>query len=166
MGKSYWGNDAVYAFNADKSVLNVITETGMILVYKRATTPNGVYTCSLIRKTETLNDQNNPTNVYNPVYPMPYHQNPLPIQESSTMQSTSEAHLTEAQYLHNYQGFEDIVKGIFETFRIAPDMHYGPRVQNMQTLHDCQKSMREIRQEAAKYGINIPQSSYETATPN
>lgn len=64
MGKSYWGNDAVYTFNADKSVLNVITETGMILVYKRATPPNGVYTCSLIREKQPSQGSSNPNSAY------------------------------------------------------------------------------------------------------
>lgn len=49
-GSSYWGNDAVFKFNSDKSVLNVVLDNGDIYVYKRATPPAGVTTCSLIRR--------------------------------------------------------------------------------------------------------------------
>ena len=170
MGKSYWGNDAVYAFNADKSVLNVITETGMILVYKRDTPPNGVYTCSLIKKKCRQCDPFGALSL--PVYvpePRPALGGTI---ESSTASTTPEPiyapnseGLSATQYLQNYQGYEHVVQGILETFRIVPDMKAGPRIQEMNTLRDCQKSMREIRQEAAKHGISIPQSYYETASP-
>lgn len=53
MGSSYFGEDAVYAFSSDKSVLNVILENGMVLVYKRSSPPNDVYTCSLIKSKNT-----------------------------------------------------------------------------------------------------------------
>lgn len=49
-GSSYWGNDATFKFNSDKSVLNVVLDNGDIYVYKRTTPPVGVTTCSLIRK--------------------------------------------------------------------------------------------------------------------
>lgn len=86
-------------------------------------------------------------------------------QYSSLLQNTNNQGLNEDQYQYIYQGYENIVIGILESFRISPDMNYGVRVQNMQTLRDCQNSMREIREEAAKYEIDLPQSSYETATP-
>lgn len=35
---------------------------------------------------------------------------------------------------------------------------------NQMNLHECQREMRRIRLEAAKYGVNIPQSKWETAT--
>lgn len=49
-GSSYWGSSTTFKFNADKSVLNVVLDNGDIYVYKRATPPAGVKTCSLIRK--------------------------------------------------------------------------------------------------------------------
>lgn len=49
-GSSYWGKDATFKFNADKSVLNVILDNSDIYVYKKATAPVGQETCSLIRK--------------------------------------------------------------------------------------------------------------------
>lgn len=49
-GSSYWGSSTTFKFNADKSVLNVVLDNGDIYVYKRATPPAGVTTCSLIRK--------------------------------------------------------------------------------------------------------------------
>ena len=35
---------------------------------------------------------------------------------------------------------------------------------NQRSLRDCQNQMRRIRLEAAKYGVNIPESKWETAT--
>lgn len=49
-GSSYWGNEATFKFNADQSVLNVVLENGDIYIYKKATSPAGQETCSLIRK--------------------------------------------------------------------------------------------------------------------
>jgi len=50
MGNSYWGTEAAFKFNSDKSVLNVITDDGDVYVYKKSTPPAGVTTCSLIRR--------------------------------------------------------------------------------------------------------------------
>jgi len=51
-GSCYWSKNAYMKFNADKSVMNIETNAGKIYVYKRATPPAGVATCSLIRKPE------------------------------------------------------------------------------------------------------------------
>ena len=75
-GSSYWGKEAVYAFNADKSVLNVVLESGMILVYKRSTPPNGVYTCSLIKPSEDNFEYSG--DPYNPINPIPQ-PSPYPV---------------------------------------------------------------------------------------
>ena len=85
---------------------------------------------------------------------------------SSTSYDSSDGGLSQAQYQYNYNGYEDIVKEIIESFRISPDMNYGARTENMRTLHECQKSMRELRHEASRHGITIQQSYYETATVN
>lgn len=49
-GNCYFGSQSYYRFNSDKSVLNIITRTGKIYVYKRSTPPAGVTTCSLIKQ--------------------------------------------------------------------------------------------------------------------
>lgn len=49
-GKSYWDNHSTFRVNKDRSVLNIITEKGDVYIYKRATPPNGVVTCSLIKE--------------------------------------------------------------------------------------------------------------------
>lgn len=70
-GSSYWGSSTTFKFNADKSVLNVVLDNGDIYVYKRATPPKGVTTCSLIRKKKTpVPPQPNP--------PQPYPPQPIP----------------------------------------------------------------------------------------
>ena len=98
-------------------------------------------------------------------YPIPNPvPNPTPVPDIDPYPS-ADSHLTAEQYLRSYNGQEDVVKGIFRTFEIVPDMNYGPRTQNLQTLHEAQKEMRRIRQEAASHGITIQQSYYETASP-
>lgn len=84
----------------------------------------------------------------------------------STNGYNSNPGLSAAQYQQNYNGYEEVVKGIFRTFEITgSDMPYGAKTQHMQTLRSSQNEMRRIRQEAASHGITIPQSYYETARP-
>ena len=93
---------------------------------------------------------------------------PTPNYEMPTYNNESNGNsgLSAAQYQQNYNGYEDIVKGIFRTFEITgSDMPYAARLMNMQTLRDTQKQMYDTRQEAASHGITIPQSYYETAIP-
>lgn len=51
-GSCFWSKNAHMKFNADKSLMNIETNAGKIYVYKRATAPANVTTCSLIRKPE------------------------------------------------------------------------------------------------------------------
>ena len=46
----YWGKEATFKFNSDKSVLNVLLDNDDVYVYKRSNAPTGQETCSLIRK--------------------------------------------------------------------------------------------------------------------
>ncbi|MCQ2306892.1 MAG: hypothetical protein MJ000_04915 [Bacteroidales bacterium] len=57
-GSSYWGKNADFKFNADKSVLNVVLENGDVYVYKRGTAPAGQTTCSLVRKPSSSSSNN------------------------------------------------------------------------------------------------------------
>lgn len=72
-GSSYWGKDATFKFNADKSVLNVVLENGDVYIYKRTTAPAGQETCSLIRKSGDESGSYTSTPIYppqpNPVAP-------------------------------------------------------------------------------------------------
>lgn len=58
-GSCYWGENAYMTFNADKSLMNIETNAGKKYVYKRATAPAGVTTCSLIRKQKSQSDGGN-----------------------------------------------------------------------------------------------------------
>lgn len=58
-GTCFYGSNSEFKFNSDKSVLNIITEKGDIYVYKKATPPQGVTTCSLIKKAQ--NKASSPT---------------------------------------------------------------------------------------------------------
>ena len=64
-GNSYWGNETIFKFKADLSVLNVITDAGDVYVYKRQIAPVSVTTSSLIRKRKYQGDNNN----QEPLYP-------------------------------------------------------------------------------------------------
>ncbi len=69
-GSCYWSKNAYMKFNADKSVMNIETNAGKIYVYKRATAPAGVTTCSLIRKPESSNGGSGGGGDYTPSYPV------------------------------------------------------------------------------------------------
>ena len=69
-GSCYWSKNAYMKFNADKSVMNIETNSGKIYVYKRATPPAGVTTCSLIRKPEPSSGDSSGGGGYTPSYPV------------------------------------------------------------------------------------------------
>lgn len=50
-GASYYGDNTILLLKSDYSGFNIKTMDGDVYVYKRATPPAGVTTCSLIRKT-------------------------------------------------------------------------------------------------------------------
>lgn len=65
-GSCYWSKNAYMKFNADKSLMNIETNAGKIYVYKRATAPAGITTCSLIREKETNSGSSGGGGVYIP----------------------------------------------------------------------------------------------------
>ncbi|MCR5657751.1 MAG: hypothetical protein K6G25_00325 [Bacteroidales bacterium] len=85
-GSSYWGKDATFKFNADKSVLNVVLENGDVYIYKRTAAPSGQETCSLIRKSGGESGDYTSIPIY-PPQPNPV-QSPVPsVVPSSTPNS-------------------------------------------------------------------------------
>lgn len=80
MGSSYWGEDAVFKFNTDKSVLNVVIDKDNYYIYKEATAPAGQETCSLIRKSSTTTGGGGSNVVVTPqpVIVNPYNPTPTP----------------------------------------------------------------------------------------
>lgn len=48
VGESYWGQNTVFTFSADKSSLKVSAPSGQVYNYTRSSAPAGVTTCSLI----------------------------------------------------------------------------------------------------------------------
>lgn len=70
-GSCYWSKNAYMKFNADKSLMNIETNAGKIYVYKRATPPTNVTTCSLIREPEPSGGGEGGSGGYTPpVYPV------------------------------------------------------------------------------------------------
>lgn len=60
-GTCYWGKNAYFKFNSDKTLLNVETNTGKVYVYKKSAPPSNVTTCSLIKKREQQSASPTPT---------------------------------------------------------------------------------------------------------
>lgn len=89
-GSSYWGKNADFKFNADKSVLNVVLNNGDVYVYKRGTAPAGQTTCSLIRNSSSGGGGTNVGGfIPQPVYPnLPYNPTPTPQPTPSPSQPT------------------------------------------------------------------------------
>ncbi len=89
LGKSYWGDNAVFSFSSDKSILNVALENEMVLVYRRTTPPEGVYTCSLIKQQKSNSSSSSGSGGYNPppVYTAPIY--PSAQNSSSTTKESS-----------------------------------------------------------------------------
>ena len=84
-GSCYWGKNAHMKFNADKSLMNIETNTGKVYIYKRATAPAGVTTCSLVREQKSQSNGGSgggyaPINPMQPVYPQGGY---TPVQQSS-----------------------------------------------------------------------------------
>lgn len=59
VGKSYWGSNSVFLFNADHSRLNVRAKDGSIYVYQRSIVPRGITTSSLIKKEQVADSRLN-----------------------------------------------------------------------------------------------------------
>ena len=49
-GNSFYGKETAFRFNEDKTILNVTSSAGNTYIYSRCIPPDGVTTCSLIRK--------------------------------------------------------------------------------------------------------------------
>lgn len=69
-GSCYWSKNAHMKFNADKSLMNIETNAGKIYVYKRATAPANVTTCSLIHKQQPNHNGGSGGGYTPPVYPV------------------------------------------------------------------------------------------------
>lgn len=66
-GGCYYGNNALFRFNDDQSLLNIITNAGRVYVYRRRTPPSGATTCSLIKRPEPSVNTVFPTITASPV---------------------------------------------------------------------------------------------------
>ncbi len=65
---NYWGKDTAFIFNSDKSSLNVVFDDGETYVYREATPPTGVTTCTPIRPKQNANS-NQSVNYVPPILP-------------------------------------------------------------------------------------------------
>lgn len=99
-GSSYWGSSTTFKFNADKSVLNVVLDNGDIYVYKRATPPAGVTTCSLIRP-----KSNSSSSGYTPPPTYPVQQ--YPQQQYLQQQNPQQYNQPQQQQTPTYQQPKD-----------------------------------------------------------
>lgn len=67
-GGCYFSQNAYFKFYDNRTLLNIETNNGRIYVFKRATPPNGITTCSLIKQRVESSDNSGGT-LYAPVRP-------------------------------------------------------------------------------------------------
>jgi len=89
VGGSYYGSNSILLFKSDYSSFNIKTSNGDVYVYKRATPPSGVTTCSLIRKpAEKTGTSSSVGGVVPPGYVPNYPQNTYTSPSSSSSYSS------------------------------------------------------------------------------
>jgi hypothetical protein len=101
-GSCYWSKNAHMKFNADRSLMNIETNAGKIYVYKRATAPAGVTTCSLIREPERQSGGSRgggyvPVNPVQPTYPQGGYNGSGTYNGSNTDRATRSTRQTKAE---------------------------------------------------------------------
>lgn len=87
-GPTYYGDNSMVQFKSDYSSFNIKTPNGDVYVYKRATPPSGVTTCSLIRKTTPSSTPSSQPYIP-PVPATTYPTTSYPSQTTSTSSSSS-----------------------------------------------------------------------------
>lgn len=101
-GSCYYGSNASFKFNSDKSVLNIVCDNGNVYVYKRCTAPTGQETCSLVRNSSSGGGNGG---IYTggfipqPVYPTPT-PTPQTIPSSPTTAPTTQSSQIKCSYCH------------------------------------------------------------------
>lgn len=89
-GPTYYGDNTIVQFKSDYSSFNVKTMNGDVYVYKRATPPAGVTTCSLIRKPTPSSGSGSGGGYVPPAYPQTtYPSTTYPTTTSSSSSSSS-----------------------------------------------------------------------------
>ena len=101
-GSKFWGQYTAFKFNSDKTGLNVIFDDGEIYIYKQSSPPEGVITCSLIRKKE-----NDSSSGYSPHSSYPVQQDPsqgYPKAEANTSNMNNfEPSSSQRRYVKYYE---------------------------------------------------------------
>lgn len=93
-GASYYGDHTILLFKSDYSSFNIKTMNGDVYVYKRATPPAGVTTCSLIRKPTPSGSSDSGSGYVPPVYPQTTY---TPTTSSTTTTSSSSSSSSSSQ---------------------------------------------------------------------
>ena len=162
-GGTYWGQGR-YRFTGDYSRLNVLVGN-KVYVYTRSAMAPGKSTYYGQRGSNGGNPS--PT----PPAPAPT-PGPKPDRRDN-------APLTAEKYQYHYDKFAEQAKEIYEavTYKIRYEDGHTERRSDysegdsyyaytgmLRTLRDCQREMRNLREEAARYGIRLTKSYYETVT--
>jgi len=160
-GSTYWGHGK-YRFTGDYSRLNVIVGN-KVYVYTRAAMASGKSTYFGPRG----NSDVNPT-------PQPPTPRPNPNPDNSRT-----APLSAEQYQYHYNKFAEQAEQTYKDVTVKiqyADGHterrsgysdgdsYYAYIGMLRNLRECQREMRNLREEAARYGIKLSKSYYETVT--
>ena len=146
-GNSYWGNNAKYTVNADKSRINVEV-SDIVYVYVRSQIPQGVKTSSLI-KVKSSGAAGN----ISPV-------SPNSIMPNDVMQSNNG---NAAYYQVRYNQMEQSLKRDIKTFEQTMSGSYdSSRAMMANSIRQAQQNMADWRALAAKNGVQLSKSAWES----
>lgn len=164
LGQTYWGHGE-YLFSGDYSRLNVKVGNKVYVYTKTAMTPGS--SSYFGQRVSTGNT------------PIIYDSNIPGSASDNNTYNSRQAPLTKEQYQYHYDKFAEQAKSIYETItdKIRNSDGTSDRVSNyssgdsyyayngmLRNLRECQREMRNLREEAARYGLRLTKSYYETVT--
>lgn len=163
-GPTYWGNGE-YLFSEDYSRLNVKVGNKVYVYTKTAFSPG---------KSSYIGTRSSSGTVSGGYTPKPSNNG------GTRPSGGKQAPLSASQYQQYYNKYADQAKSIYETvtykIRYADGTsdrrsNYEPYSDSyvayngmLRNLRECQSEMRKLREEAARYGISLVKSPYETIT--
>lgn len=125
VGGSYYGSNSILLFKSDYSSFNIKTDKGDVYVYKRATPPSGVTTCSLIRKpAEKSGSSSKGSGFVPPAYTQGYPQNTYSASSSSSNSSSTSSSSTSHIQCNACHGTGRVVKNDATSYSLSTNTRY------------------------------------------
>lgn len=152
-GESFWGM-VKYRVSTDKSRINIVLDDiDRIYIYERSTPPNGIMTCSLIKKsTSTKNIDIIPT----PINTL----NLEGVEKEKPNVSMLQSH---------YNSMEEKLRGYFNTYEryLSSSSDSQSAAMGVATsIINLQRQMKDWRDYASRQGVTLSQSAWEIQQPS